>query len=368
MLVSGIRTPSSLRPSPAPHHALRRAWRPRALVAGSDKGLRAVLQDHQAAQLDDLVSQQGGLFELEIFRRLLHLQLQVLDQAHELVLRELARGDRPPALLVDLFGVGELAQTHADVANGLHDGRRLDAVLGVVRQLPVPAPLGLVDRGLHRDGHAIGVHDHAALDVPRGTADDLDEGALRPEVALLVGVEDRDERDLGEIDALAQQVHADDDIEHAEPQITEDLDALDRLDLGMQVLDLDPHLTQVVGQVLGHLLRERRHDRALAPLDAGAQLPEQVVDLLVGRAHLDLRIHEARRPDDLIDLLRGALGLVWTWRRRHEDGLVETRLELVEGQWPVVKRAWQAEPVLDQDVLPRAVAAVHTAHLRDADV
>src|SRR5439155_12376732 len=332
------------------------------------EALRSGLEHEQTAQLDDLVAQRRRLLELELLGRLLHLAFEVLDQPHKVILRQLPGGDRAPALLIDLFRLGDLLQPHADVADRLHDGRRLDAVLAVVPDLQRTAPVRLVDRRLHRDRHAIGVHDHAALDVSRGTADDLDERALRSEIALLVGVEDRDERDLGEVDALAEKVHADDDIEHAEPQVPKDLDAFDGLDLGVEVMDLDPHLAQVVGEVLVHLLRERRDDRALAALDAGADLREQVIDLTVRRTDLDLGIDESRRPDDLLDRPRRVLAFVRTRRRRDEDRLVETRLELVEGERTVVERAGQAEAVLDEDLLARAVAAVHAANLRERDV
>src|SRR3712207_7575758 len=46
--------------------------------------------------------------------------------------------------------------------------------------------------------------------------------------ALLVGVEDRHERDLGQVQALAQQVDADEDVVLPQAQVADDLDALDR--------------------------------------------------------------------------------------------------------------------------------------------
>ena len=46
--------------------------------------------------------------------------------------------------------------------------------------------------------------------------------------------------------------------------------------------------------------------------------------------------------------------------------LAEPLLELLEVERPVVERRGQAEAVLDQRLLARAVAVVHAAHLRDA--
>ena len=55
-------------------------------------------------------------------------------------------------------------------------------------------------------------------------------------------------------------------------------------------------------------------------------------------------------------------------RRAHVDGLVDGRLELLEGQRPVVQRGRQAEPEVDQDLLARPVVLVHADDLRDGHV
>jgi hypothetical protein len=49
--------------------------------------------------------------------------------------------------------------------------------------------------------------------------------------AFLVGIEDRDQRAFGNVEALAQQVDADQRVERAEPQVADDLDALDGVDV-----------------------------------------------------------------------------------------------------------------------------------------
>ena len=117
---------------------------------------------------------------------------------------------------------------------------------------------------------------------------------------LLVGIEDGHERHLGQIDALAQEVDPDQDIEHAETQVAQDRDALERVDLAVEVLDPDAELLEVVAQVLGHLLRQRRDEHPLAAFDARTDLLEQVVDLALGRLDGDRRVDDAGRPDQLL--------------------------------------------------------------------
>jgi hypothetical protein len=59
----------------------------------------------------------------------------------------------------------------------------------------------------------------------------------------------------GDVQALAQQVDADQHVEHAQAQVTEDLDALDGVDVRVQVAHLDAVVREVLGELLGHLLR-----------------------------------------------------------------------------------------------------------------
>ena len=96
---------------------------------------------------------------------------------------------------------------------------------------------------------------------------------LRAQVAFLVGVEDRDQRAFGDVEALAQQVDADQHVERAEPQVADDLDAFQGLDVGMDVAHADAALVQVLGQVLGHALGQGRDQHALTLLRTSRTRP-----------------------------------------------------------------------------------------------
>ena len=154
---------------------------------------------------------------------------------------------------------------------------------------------------LHRRGDRVGVHVDLAGHVAGGPADGLDQRRAGAQEALLVGVEDRHQRDLGQVEALAQQVDADEHVELAQPQLAEQLDAAQRVDLAVQVADPDAQLEQVVGEVLGHLLGQRGDQDPLVALGADLDLVHQVVDLALGRLDDDLGVDQAGRPDDLLD-------------------------------------------------------------------
>ena len=68
------------------------------------------------------------------------------------------------------------------------------------------------------------------------------EGVARAEEALLNGVQNRDEAHLRQVQPFAQQVDANDHVVDALAQIAQDLYALQRVDLRVQVVRADSHL------------------------------------------------------------------------------------------------------------------------------
>ena len=123
---------------------------------------------------------------------------------------------------------------------------------------------GLGHGPLHRAGDLVGVEDHPAVDVARRPADGLDQAGLRAQEALLVGVQDRHQAALGDVQPLAQQVDADQHVEGAQPQVADDLDPLQRVDVGVHVAHAQALLVHVFGQVLGHLLGQHGDQGAVA--------------------------------------------------------------------------------------------------------
>ncbi len=91
----------------------------------------------------------------------------------------------------------------------------------------------------------------------------------RAQEAFLVGIEDGNQRDLGQVEAFPEQVNADDHIVDTQPQITQDFDPLDGVNLGMQVVDFDPQLADIFRKVFSHALGQGRDERAFTPARCG---------------------------------------------------------------------------------------------------
>ena len=102
-----------------------------------------------------------------------------------------------------------------DIGHILDHSDRHDAMRGIVLHLLVAAAFGLADGTLHRARLAIGIEYCRTVQVARRASDGLYQRALRTQEALLVGIENRDQRNFRHIEAFAQQVDSDQHIELA---------------------------------------------------------------------------------------------------------------------------------------------------------
>ncbi len=204
--------------------------------------------------------------------------------------------------------------------------------------------------------------------VTRRPSGGLDERASRAQESLLVRVQDGHERDLGQIQSLPEKIYADEAVELAPAEIPDYLHALDGLDLRMEILGADADALDVDREVLSHFFRERGHQHALVPRGAHAYLADEIVHLVCGGAHLDRGIDEAGGTYHLLRDLSAHGDLIVGGSGGDEDRLVDGFLELFEMERPVVQRRGEAEPVLNQVHLARAVSLEHAAHLGNGHV
>ena len=121
-----------------------------------------------------------------------------------------------------LFAVNAVNQ----IPDLFDDGTRGDAVRQVMSHLFDASAFGFTDGALHRVRHLVGVQNGPPLQIARGAADGLNQGALGAQKALLIGIQNRDQRDLGNIEPFTQQVDANQYVKNAEPQVAQNLDTL----------------------------------------------------------------------------------------------------------------------------------------------
>ena len=93
------------------------------------------------------------------------------------------------------------------------------------------------------------------------------------EEAFFIGIEDGNQRDFRHVQAFAQEVDADQDVEFADPQVADDLSPLDSSNIRMEVADADAHFFQIVRQIFGHLLGQRRDQDSFVLIGPLADFP-----------------------------------------------------------------------------------------------
>ncbi len=322
--------------------------------------------EHPLPQQPELVAHPCGLLEFEIARMLNHALFQTLDLTrHVLRVVDLQfrnftlHAARAQALARRLHhAIDQIA--HRFVERG---GR--DAMFGVERNLLGAAALGFVDGTTHGVGNAVAVQNGHAVHIARRAADGLDERTGGAQKALLVRIENGHQRHLGNVQPLAQQVDAHQHVEHAQPQVAQNFHPLHRVDVGVQIAHLHAVFVEIVGELLGHALGERRDQHALAFVHPQANLTEHVVHLAAGRPHLDERVHQPGGPHHLLHHLIRVLAFIVCRGGGDKHGLPHLALEFGKLERPVVQRRRQPKAVVHQGLLARAVAVVHAVELAD---
>ena len=236
----------------------------------------------------------------------------------------------------------------------------------VVAKLLLPAPVGLIQGLSHGLRHPIGVEYGPAAQVASGSPDGLNERIAGPQKAFLVGIQDGDQRHFRKVEPLAQQVDSHQHVEISQPQASQDLDPLQRIDLRMHVAAADAHLSVVFGQILGHALGQGGHQHSFPPFFPQSNLVKQIVHLGPDGPHLHRGIHQPGGANDLFHHNATGLGqLVGPGSGRDIDRLIEAAFEFLELERTVVQGRGQAKTEVDQVLLAGTVPGIHPSNLGD---
>ena len=93
-------------------------------------------------------------------------------------------------------------------------------MFAIVCLLNFASAFGFVNRSAHTIGDTIAIHNYPALNVASCPANCLDETALATEEAFFVGIHNRHQADLWQVDPLTQEIDPHQDIIQTHTQIT----------------------------------------------------------------------------------------------------------------------------------------------------
>ena len=147
------------------------------------------------------------------------------------------------------------------------------------------------------------------------------------------------------------------------PQVAENVNPLHYVHLAMEIVNSYAHFTQIVGQILRHLLGQRGYESALTMIYPNPNLVDEVVDLMLHRFDFDSSVRTPSRAYDLLDQLFLAFHLEWSWSCRHIHDLTDLLKEFGKRERAIVQCGRQAESVFHEDFLARPIAGEHTLHL-----
>ena len=160
----------------------------------------------------------------------------------------------------------------------------------IILLLDSPTAAGFFNCCLHGIRHIIGIHDNMSLCVTCGTSNRLDQGCFGTQEAFLIGIQNRNKRNLRNIQSLAQKVNTNQHIKHIKSHIPDDLCPFQCINIRMQVLHSDSHIFHIISQILCHPLRERGYQHLIVFLRLPPDLRNQIINLPFYRTDKYLRI------------------------------------------------------------------------------
>ncbi|MNY64128.1 hypothetical protein D3C86_2011940 [compost metagenome] len=97
----------------------------------------------------------------------------------------------------------------------------------------------------------------------------------------------------------------------AQPEITQNRHALQRLDVRMHIAHLDADFLEIIGQILGHFLRQGCNQHALVTLHPFTDFADQIINLPLSRTNLDNRVQKTGRTYNLLNHSVAVLQFIW---------------------------------------------------------
>ena len=144
-------------------------------------------------------------------------------------------------VLVPFSYLGQLDKLTLLLVDGL--GRNL--MRFIISLLLLAATIRFINGALHTIRNAVRIHNDATMSITRRTTNGLDHRGVAAQEALLIRVEDGNQRYLRQVQALAQQVDAYENIEFTSAQAINNLRSFNSGDFRMQVAHPHPGLLKI---------------------------------------------------------------------------------------------------------------------------
>ncbi len=136
----------------------------------------------------------------------------------------------------------------------------------------------------------------------------------------------------------------------------------------MQIADLHARIVEIIGEILGHFLSQCRDQDSLVALNAESNRLQKIINLPLDGLDHNLRIHQARGTDNLLNHAVGEPYLIRSWGRRKVELLAGPTEKLVKPKWSVIHGAGEAKAMLHEGPLSRGITLIHPANLRNCHV
>ena len=133
----------------------------------------------------------------------------------------------------------------------------------------------------------------------------------------------------------------------------------------MQISDPDSHILHVFCQILRHSFRKSRDQNLVSPVRFFVYLTDQIINLTLDRANLDLRIEKTCRTDDLLCTQKLMLRFILSRCCRDKQNLIQFIFKFIKTQRTVILCRRQTEAIIHQCLLAALITGIHSSDLRN---
>ena len=174
-------------------------------------------------------------------------------------------------------------------------------MLFVVCHLLLATSVGLIDGLLHGLSNGLSIHDGKSMNIAGSTSYNLNERAMVAQKSLIVSIEDGYEGHFRKVQSFAQEVNANEHVVGAGAEIVDDIDTIESVNIGMDVIGLDTHAVKEGGHFLCLALGGGDDQRTLPHFVALMDLLDEVVHEVELGTHLDGRVEQSCGTNELFD-------------------------------------------------------------------
>lgn len=128
----------------------------------------------------------------------------------------------------------------------------------------------------------------------------MDKRGLGKKEELIVGIENGEEKELGNVEKLEKKVDEEKKVEREKKKVENDLDEIKSVDIRVNIEKEKELLVKILGKVLRNEFGKKGEESEIEIIRSIEDLEKKIVKMSIGRKDLERRVDEEGREDEML--------------------------------------------------------------------